>query len=266
MLLTGRLLSAEQRLALALALALVLHAVVIFGIRFGALPTPAQAPVYSLSVALLEQREATPADLPGESLGLPSVLPGVITPHEVILPLPTPRTLSSLEEPLLATLMPAASHTSLPESKQRLRSPTAAVDLMTSALKIAGLESVSLPQASNSREKHIDPKSMTTIEGYYMESWRRRVEQIATLNFPETALHLNLTHGPTLDVAILADGSIDSIVLVHSSGHAALDDAARQIVELGAPYSPFPPELQRRYDILHIVRKWHFEQGRLLSR
>ena len=34
-----------------------------------------------------------------------------------------------------------------------------------------------------------------------------------------------------------------------------------RIVELGAPYAPFPDELRRRYDTLVIVRDWQFRQG-----
>ena len=44
-------------------------------------------------------------------------------------------------------------------------------------------------------------------------------------------------------------------------GEAALDEGARRIVELGAPYAPFPDELRRRYDTLVIVRDWQFRQG-----
>ncbi|MDQ2696907.1 MAG: energy transducer TonB, partial [Pseudomonadota bacterium] len=60
-----------------------------------------------------------------------------------------------------------------------------------------------------------------------------------------------------------ADGSIHSITLVRSSGHPVLDAAARQIVELAAPYAPFPPVLKREADILHIPRTWQFLQGSL---
>ncbi|NJN46021.1 MAG: hypothetical protein HC808_05535 [Candidatus Competibacteraceae bacterium] len=45
-----------------------------------------------------------------------------------------------------------------------------------------------------------------------------------------------------------------------------MDEAAKQIVSLAAPYAPFPAELRRQYDILHIVRQWKFEHGKLSGR
>jgi protein TonB len=132
-------------------------------------------------------------------------------------------------------------------------------------MQIARLETASQQQIGNAREKYINPSAMTTLEGFYLENWRRKVERVGTLNFPEEARKLSLTTGPTLDVAIRADGSLHSITLLHSSGHKTLDEAAFQIVNLAAPYAPFPKALQHQFDILHIVRKWKFEQGRLLG-
>lgn len=121
-------------------------------------------------------------------------------------------------------------------------------------------------QVGDAREKYIDPHSMTTQESFYLNYWQKKVEEVGTLNFPEKARRLNVVAGPTLDVALRADGTVQAIRLVRSSGHRSLDDAARRIVELAAPYAPFPGELSRQYDVLHIVRKWKFEQGRLSGR
>ena len=255
--LTDRPLSEEQRLVLALALALVLHAVVILGVRFSVLPEPSQEPIYSLNVSLVEHRGGRLAEFTS----------GAITPQEVVDTQLSPVRQPPLEEGLVATVASSSVDTTRLQSTETSAPAPAiphVVDMMSNALKMAGLEPVSLIQ--DSREKYIDPKSMTNIEGFYMESWRRRVEQLATSNFPEAAQRLKLIQGPILDVAILADGSIHSITLVRSSGNLELDDAAQHIVRLGEPYAPFPAELQRQYDILHIVRKWRFEQGRLLGR
>jgi protein TonB len=135
---------------------------------------------------------------------------------------------------------------------------------MNRGLEMARLDPSSPPEG-NTREKRIDRESMTTLEKFYLQAWERKVEQIGTLNFPEEARRLNLTNGPILDVAVRADGSVHSIRLMRSSGHPALDQAARRIVELAAPFAPFPKELRHQYDILHIVRKWRFEHGKLLQ-
>ena len=77
----------------------------------------------------------------------------------------------------------------------------------------------------------------------------------------EIAAKMNLNTGPVLDVAIRADGSLQEVRVTRSSGHAELDQAAQQIVRLGAPYAPFPPQLRQRYDVLRIARPWRFDSG-----
>ena len=44
-----------------------------------------------------------------------------------------------------------------------------------------------------------------------------------------------------------------------------LDDAAKRIVQMASPYSPFPPDIRRDTDILEITRTWYFTQGDQLS-
>jgi protein TonB len=62
-------------------------------------------------------------------------------------------------------------------------------------------------------------------------------------------------------VAILPDGSIKEVVLLESSGHAVLDDAAINIVRLAAPYAPFPDDLRGSTDVLEIIRTWQFRKN-----
>jgi protein TonB len=40
-----------------------------------------------------------------------------------------------------------------------------------------------------------------------------------------------------------------------------LDAAAVHIVEMSAPFAPFPPDVKRDTDILHITRTWTFTKG-----
>lgn len=95
----------------------------------------------------------------------------------------------------------------------------------------------------------------------YMDAWRSKVERIGNLNYPEEAKKRNLTGSLLLDVAIRSDGSLDSINIVRSSRIQALDDAAIRIVKLAAPYAPFPENISKDFDILHISRTWKFLHG-----
>ncbi|MBM3350224.1 MAG: energy transducer TonB [Betaproteobacteria bacterium] len=92
----------------------------------------------------------------------------------------------------------------------------------------------------------------------YVEAWRQKVERIGNLNYPEAAKSLKLYGQLQLTVSIREDGSIEGIEVNRSSGHKVLDEAAKHIVELGAPYARFPEDIRNEVDILSITRTWTF--------
>ena len=91
-----------------------------------------------------------------------------------------------------------------------------------------------------------------------MEAWRAKVERVGNLNYPEEARRRNISGQLVLDVALNPDGKINQITIRRSSGYKVLDDAAIRIVELAAPYSPFPEAIRAETDVLHITRTWQF--------
>jgi protein TonB len=99
----------------------------------------------------------------------------------------------------------------------------------------------------------------------YVEDWRIKVERIGNLNYPEVARARKLYGSLLLTVGIRADGSLESIAVDRSSGQKVLDLAAKRIVEMAAPYAPFPPEVKRDTDILYITRTWTFAPGDSLT-
>jgi protein TonB len=92
----------------------------------------------------------------------------------------------------------------------------------------------------------------------YVEAWRQKVERVGNLNYPEAAKEQKLYGQLRMTVSIKADGSIEKIEINQSSGHPILDNAAKRIVELAAPYSPFPEDIRHDTDILSITRTWTF--------
>ena len=92
----------------------------------------------------------------------------------------------------------------------------------------------------------------------YVEAWRQKVERVGNLNYPEAAREQKIYGQLRMTVSINADGSIESVEINQSSGHPVLDNAARRIVELAAPYSPFPDNIRKDTDILSITRTWTF--------
>jgi protein TonB len=112
--------------------------------------------------------------------------------------------------------------------------------------------------AENSRTKYLNSSTREFVPAAYMRQWIDRVERIGNLNYPDQARRKQLSGTLILDVVINADGELVKTDLRQSSGHQLLDDAAKRIVELAAPYAPFPPKLREEADVIHITRSWEF--------
>ena len=113
-------------------------------------------------------------------------------------------------------------------------------------------------QAETPRTKYLNSSTREFVPAAYMREWINRVERIGNLNYPDQARRRQLSGTLILDVVINADGELVKTDLRQSSGHQLLDDAAKRIVELAAPYSPFPPKLRQEADVIHITRSWEF--------
>jgi len=95
----------------------------------------------------------------------------------------------------------------------------------------------------------------------YVEDWRAKIERVGNLNYPEAARQLKLYGSLLLTVSIRSDGSVESVEINRSSGVRVLDAAAVKIVEMSAPFAPFPPDIKRDTDVLYITRTWMFTKG-----
>jgi protein TonB len=112
--------------------------------------------------------------------------------------------------------------------------------------------------AKKTRSKFLNSSTREFVPATYMRQWINRVERIGNLNYPDQARRERLSGTLILDVVINAEGELVKTDLRQSSGHQLLDDAAKRIVKLAAPYAPFPPELRAEADIIHITRSWEF--------
>ena len=108
------------------------------------------------------------------------------------------------------------------------------------------------------RHKRITASTQEYSYANYLDAWRRKVERIGNLNYPEEARRRKLYGNLVMHVALRPDGSIKEINIRQTSGHKLLDDAAIRIVRLAAPFAPFPEEIRKETDILDIIRTWQF--------
>ena len=119
--------------------------------------------------------------------------------------------------------------------------------------------------AERPRRKWISARTREDRFAAYMVEWRRKVERVGNLNYPDQAARRGLSGNLLLEVALNPDGTVADIALRRSSGEPILDDAAVRIVKLAAPFAPFPPGIAEDVDILHIERTWFFHSDRGLT-
>lgn len=135
-------------------------------------------------------------------------------------------------------------------------------DLVASSMDIARLEAQIAKQQDEyqkrPKRKELGGRTQEYRFATYVEAWRQKVEKIGNLNYPEIAKEQKLYGKLQLSVDIRADGTIENIQITRSSGHKVLDDAAKRIVELAAPYAAFPEDIRKEYDIIGITRTWTF--------
>jgi len=98
-----------------------------------------------------------------------------------------------------------------------------------------------------------------SFDAIYLHDWGEKIERVGKNNYPQEAINRHISGSLRLSVIINPDGSIYQIDILQSSGKRLLDDSARQIVRLAAPFTKFPPEIRRQSDRLQIIRTWRFE-------
>ena len=102
-------------------------------------------------------------------------------------------------------------------------------------------------------------------DALYLDNWRRRIEAVGNINYPEQARRQQLYGSLRMLVALLPNGEVANIQILQSSGHSILDQSAIEIVNLAAPFQPFPEAMRAEADILEIIRTWRFHEGNALT-
>ena len=107
--------------------------------------------------------------------------------------------------------------------------------------------------------------TMRDISAWYRDEWRKKVERIGNLNYPDEARRQRIYGSLRMLVVVDRSGAVQELRVLESSGQAMLDEAAMRIVRLAAPFAPFAGELAQNYDQVEIIRTWRFERGDRLS-
>ena len=274
-----------DRLSFAIFLAVALHAVLIFGVTFT--QARKQPATHSLEVTLARERSSHRPEAPDFLAPIDQVGSGTLE-NKTLLTTPVEAQFHDTE--ILETSQARRPVQKIREKQQPLITTTTEVDsqvtpkpetpsekpvkamagkeksLRERALEIASLQA-RLDQQRQTHARRPRIKRLTSLatassaDAFYLNSWRRNVEEIGNLNYPEEASREKLYGSLRLMVAILPDGSLKGVELLESSGHPVLDNAAIRIVELASPFAPFPDELRQTTDMLEIVRTWQFRKN-----
>ena len=111
------------------------------------------------------------------------------------------------------------------------------------------------------KRRAVSTVSAQKEQATYLETWRKRIEEVGNQYYPEQARKNGVFGNLRILVAVRADGQVEDIRILESSGSKMLDDAAERIVLLAAPFDPLPEEISVETDILEIIRTLRFHEG-----
>lgn len=274
----------DDRMTVAVVLALVLHAIILLGVTFQLEFNPIRQAAESLDVVLVNFRtESEPEEAeflapvsqegggefdevekPAAELApeLPSLAEGdmPVTSPEVV---PSPS--DTARETVVAEVEDALERQQVTTIEQPETPAVSAAELMQQSMQMARLQ----PEADRQeqwksrlpRRKFISANTREYEYATYMAAWVAKVERVGNLNYPLELKQRGVAGDLLLTVGVNHDGSVESIRIQRASGIPELDEAATRIVRLAAPYAPLPPEIARDVDVLHITRTWRFSSG-----
>ncbi len=190
------------------------------------------------------------------------------TPPAPMVKKPEPKKVILKKTPAKKKIAIAPRETPTPPLEKR---PTVAQILTGINLEIAHLtaelDRKTHAYAKRPRRKYLNANTREYKYASYLDAWRKKVERIGNLNYPDEAKKRRLYGNLRLHVAIRADGSVDEIRVLKSSGHKLLDDTAIRIVKLAAPFATFPAGIREEFDLLDITRTWQFlNSNRLMAK
>lgn len=281
-----------DRLGLTLFFALVFHAVVILGVAFTReIPRKPEPPDRTLEILVVHSPAPAEKTEKAEFLAqasqkgggtkqqkerptvAPAPMPAQPEPTEKTAELPVQKPSEAQAQPRKKQVI--TSHRAKPrkieptpekKTKPREKKKLSAAQLIASTNREISRLTAELDRKTKAYSKRLRHKRLTaSTQEYkyanYLDAWRRKVENIGNLNYPDEAKRRKLYGNLVLHVAVLADGSVKEINIKKSSGKKVLDDAAIRIVKLSAPFAPFPPEIREETDVIDIIRTWQFRSN-----
>lgn len=282
--------SSGDRLTFTLFVAAVLHAILIFGVVF----TAPRIELPNVMEVTLAQHQSTTADKDADFLaqanqkgsGTLDKAALITSPHQSrfhdsqiqeIQPEESRRAMTASEsqrrQVVTTTAISRRSHDNRKSTEQRKEQTEVRESQLATAWQSEEIASLEARLAAKKQAYAKRPKVRTVAtistkydrDAAYVDAFRSRVEEIGNKNYPDEAKRRNLQGHVRLLVAVLPSGRVKEIVVLKSSGHRVLDEAARQSVRLAEPFMPFPASIRKDTDILQVIRTWKFSSADVMT-
>ncbi|WP_411728134.1 energy transducer TonB [Methyloglobulus sp.] len=268
----------NDRLLVALFVAVIVHMIVVLGIRFSE-PNPPVQNSRSIDVTLVY----TPAKKAPKKAKFLAQDNQVGAGEKLHKPQPPAQRIASLGNSQNKQEDKSEQEQAEPKAKQKLitqenattkvatekrpettddteKRPQLTAEAIQQQITQYGAE-IRLKQQSSDQAKIKFANSVSAhqyVAAQYVKDWERKVERTGNLNYPAIAAKKNFSGALTMDVGIKADGNIYSMRISQSSGYPELDEAAKRIVKMSAPFPALPSDLLKELNVLVITRKWKF--------
>lgn len=283
--------TANDRMLFTLFIAVMLHALLILGVGFE-FPDPRPAPS-ALEIVLAQSRSdkapdnadfLAQANQEGSGELDKTALPSTdelaqFDDNQIrdIQPLQQSASQRQVQDPndkIITTLGTSKQQIAIqqpnPDDRKVEMSKEERLAMIQRSLEIASLEA-QLEEQKQQHAKRPRKRQLTSVstkesrDAYYLYGWSKKIETVGNLNYPSEARRKKIYGSLRLMVSVRADGSVQEVRVLKSSGFKILDQAAIDIVRLASPFAAFPPDIRKDTDILEIIRTWQFEKGDRLS-
>ncbi len=274
----------KDRLGFTVFLALVLHAIIVFGISFAAEERQPAPHTVEVTLAQYEDQEAPEeADYVAQVNQRGS---GTLEEKKVL----TVAERAKMKDVEVREVSQVEPDSAVPRKEQKAKQVVVTraetsdpvetgktekvvsnpekknkISLLQRSLEIASLEA-QLAEKANAYAKRPRVTRLTAVSARqsssaaYMDSWRREVERVGNLNYPEEARRRGLNGQVRVAVMLLPDGHVQKIDVLESSGYKILDDAVIRIIRLAEPFPPFTEAMRKESDLFEIIRTFSFGQ------
>lgn len=157
----------------------------------------------------------------------------------------------------------------VPKANQQDEAPTVGVDPLDQAALERNAEIAALVdriERYNATPKRYYDAPSTQAHPYveYIDQWRKKIEETGRQFYPGEG---NNRPAGSLQATVTIDskGQIVDISLDQPSPLTILNQSVRRIVQLAAPFPPFPPHMHQKIDQIVITRTWQFNAGQLTT-